>query len=115
MKKIVKQVIEWGNEKGITDPKNLFQQLAKVTEEIGELNGAILKNDRPAQIKEFGDCLVTLALLSAQLNISFEGALKAAHHKNLTRKPGKMINGTYVKGEDLPKGNITLEQFKQDY
>jgi len=115
MRKLINKVIQWGQQKGITDPKNTFQQLAKVTEEVGELNGAILKQDREGQKKEFGDCLVTLILLSVQLNLSFEACLEAAHKKNVSRKPGKMINGTYIKGDDLPKGNITFEQFKEDY
>jgi NTP pyrophosphatase (non-canonical NTP hydrolase) len=117
MKKIIKEVIRWGAKKGITDPKNTFQQLAKVTEELGQLNGAILKGTREEQVKEFGDTLVTLVLLSAQLNLSFAACLEAAHKKNISRKPGKMINGTYVKGDDLHKKEhpkrITLEEYKK--
>lgn len=97
-------VEEWSIKKDLNkaDPKI---QWMRVTEEIGEIRDVLLKptkfsNAESALIDAIGDSLVTLIVLSQQLNVNIVEALEAAYNEIKDRK-GKMINGTFVKSEDL--------------
>lgn len=89
----------WATERGLhkADPQS---QMLKVTEEVGEVAGALARNDINSVKEEIGDVLVTLIILSMQLNINIDDCKRAAYVKIKHRK-GKMINGIYVKEEDL--------------
>jgi NTP pyrophosphatase (non-canonical NTP hydrolase) len=93
-------VIEWAAEKGLTAPKNYLAQLCKVTEEIGELNAAILKNKRAEETDSFGDILVTLVILADQRGVNIENCFFHAYEEIKNRK-GKMLNGSFIKDENL--------------
>lgn len=57
---LVNKVIQWGRDKGITDPK---AQITKVIEEFSELNSAVFQQDEPEIIDALGDLQVTLIIL----------------------------------------------------
>lgn len=57
---LINKVIQWGRDKGITDPK---AQMTKVIEEFSELNSAAFQNDEPEIIDALGDLQVTLIIL----------------------------------------------------
>jgi len=90
------KVIRWGNERNITSESSKWQQLAKITEEVGELNRAVLKNDRTLILDSFGDILVTLIIASEQLNADLVQCLDYAYNEIKDRK-GNTINGTFIK------------------
>lgn len=84
------------------DPKI---QWMRVTEEVGEIRDVLLKptkfkHPELALVDAIGDSLVTLIVLSRQLNIDPVKSLEVAYNEIKNRK-GKMINGTFVKEEDL--------------
>ena len=97
---IINKIVNWGKERGILDNSNSLTQLAKLTEEHGEVAKAILLGDKEGLEKEIGDAGVVLTLLAKLNGFDFEQCMIKAHNKNNSRKT-KMINGTAVKESDL--------------
>lgn len=76
------------------------KQMLKLFEEASEIGAGISKN-QPEEIKDgIGDTLVVLIGLSMQLGIDIKEALEMAFTEIKDRK-GKLINGVFVKQEDL--------------
>ena len=111
MNKLIEKVEAWGEEKGIMDPSNAPKQFMKFVEEVFEFktlldleiinfvgDGGYIKFDDTKM--EFGDVLVTLIILAKQLGLDWEECLSMAYEKIKVRK-GKVINGTFIKEEDL--------------
>ncbi|WP_203266238.1 MazG-like family protein [Streptococcus uberis] len=99
-----KLVEKWAIDRDLNhaDPKI---QWMRVTEEVGEIRDVLLKptkfEDPELAIHDaIGDSLVTLIVLSMQLNQNPIECLEYAYNEIKNRK-GSMINGTYVKSEDL--------------
>ena len=90
------KVLEWAEERGILIPNNSTKQMLKLTEEVGELAGAIAKNNKIDQIDAIGDIQVVLIILSEQLGINYKEALESAYNVIKNRK-GKTINGVFIK------------------
>ena len=105
-----KQVLEWGDEKGITHSENIDKQFMKFIEEVfefkTELDTHLLVNNFTKAIPdenlklEMGDIFVTLIILAEQLDINPIECLDLAYKKIKVRN-GRTINGTFVKEEDL--------------
>ena len=93
-------VIDWAYERNIIDVKNTPKQFMKVTEELGELAEGINK-DNQGQIKDsLGDILVTLIILSRDLDVDLLDCLRGAYDV-IKDRTGKTVNGVFVKEEDL--------------
>lgn len=90
------KVIEWAKERNLIKLGNAPKQLIKLSEEVGELGSAFLKNDYPEIKDAIGDIQVVLIILSEQLGIDYNQCLKYAYDVIKERK-GKTINGTFVK------------------
>lgn len=91
-----KQILNWAKKRNIDSFNNRFQQLAKLTEEVGELNSAVLKQNKAEIIDAIGDIQVVLIILSKQLNIDFDKALEIAWNE-IKDRTGETINGTFIK------------------
>ena len=93
-------VIDWAYERNIIDVKKTPKQFMKVTEELGELAEGINK-DNQGQIKDsLGDILVTLIILSKDLDVDLLDCLRGAYDV-IKDRTGKTVNGVFVKEEDL--------------
>lgn len=93
-------IIQWAEDRKIISPKNVSTQFMKVTEELGELAEGINK-DNQGQIKDsLGDILVTLIILSKDLDVDLLDCLKGAYGV-IKDRTGKTVNGVFVKEEDL--------------
>ncbi len=90
------KILEWAKERGILIPDNATKQMLKLTEELGELAGAIAKNNKVDQIDAIGDIQVVLIILSEQLGINYKEALESAYNVIKERK-GKTVNGIFIK------------------
>ena len=90
------KILEWAKERGILIPDNATKQMLKLTEEVGELAGAIAKGNNIDQIDAIGDIQVVLIILSEQLGINYKEALESAYNVIKNRK-GKTINGVFIK------------------
>ena len=95
-------IIQWAEDRNMIKPDRLtgLAQLAKVTEELGELSAGINKNDEDKTKDSLGDILVTLIILAQDLNFDLLDCLNSAYNVIKDRK-GKTINGVFVKESDL--------------
>ena len=95
-------IIQWAEDRNMIKPDRLtgLAQLAKVTEELGELSAGINKNDEDKTKDSLGDILVTLIILAQDLNFDLLDCLNSAYRVIQNRK-GKTINGVFVKESDL--------------
>ena len=90
------KIRDWAEYRGIYaegDPKT---QYIKLMEEAGELGRAILKQNRDEQMDAIGDMVVVLTNLSELLDMSIEECVESAYEV-ISKRTGKMINGTFVK------------------
>lgn len=101
---LITKVNEWADERNLkqTDP-NI--QWMRITEEVGEIRDVLLKptkfTEPQAALKDaIGDTLVTIIVLAHQLDLDVTECLGIAYEEIKNRK-GKMVNGTFVKEEDL--------------
>lgn len=77
------------------EPSNQF---LKVAEEVGELGGALARQDKDLIEDALGDVFVTLIGISMQTDIDFTGAVQTAYDEIKDRK-GRLVGGVFVKDE----------------
>lgn len=101
---LIDKVNDWADERDLkqADPKI---QWMRITEEVGEIRDVLLKptkfTEPQAALKDaIGDTLVTIIVLAHQLDLDVAECLGIAYEEIKNRK-GKMINGTFVKEDDL--------------
>lgn len=101
---LITKINHWADERNLkhADPKI---QWMRVTEEVGEIRDVLLKptkfTEPQAALKDaIGDTLVTIIVLAHQLDLDVTECLGIAYEEIKNRK-GKMINGTFVKEDDL--------------
>ena len=111
-------VISWGEEKDLIKKENSEKQFMKFIEEVFEFKSEFdylkIMGQNTADVYEdyeyietqenmqleMGDVLVTLIILSAQLDIDLVECLEMAYQK-ISKRKGKTIDGLFVKEEDL--------------
>ena len=95
-----REIRKWANDRGLIEGTTTYRQFEKLGEEYNEL-GEALNCLTLQHIKlEIGDMMVVLANMCTQLDCTLEECAWLAYDKIKDRK-GKMINGTFVKEEDL--------------
>lgn len=96
MKQTIEKVVQWANDKDLLKKENSFAQMAKVTEEVGEVASALLKKDEAKLIDGIGDVIVTLIILAKQNGLDIETCLEAAWIE-ISNRTGKTVDGTFIK------------------
>lgn len=100
MENLTKKIKQWATERRL-DEADPSKQMLKLMEEVGELAEGLAK-DRPFQvIDSIGDIYVVLTILSMQLGLDIKKCIDIVYQEIADRK-GEMINGVFVKDEDLP-------------
>jgi transcriptional regulator with XRE-family HTH domain len=101
---LITAINQWADERNLkqADPKI---QWMRVTEEVGEIRDVLLKPTKFTEpqmaLKDaIGDTLVTIIVLAHQLDLDVTECLDIAYEE-IKNRNGKMINGTFVKEEDL--------------
>lgn len=101
---LITAINQWADERNLkqADPKI---QWMRITEEVGEIRDVLLKptkfTEPNAALKDaIGDTLVTIIVLAHQLDLDVTECLSIAY-KEIKDRKGKMVNGTFVKEEDL--------------
>lgn len=101
---LITNINQWADERNLkqADPKI---QWMRVTEEVGEIRDVLLKptkfTEPQSALKDaIGDTLVTIIVLAHQLDLDVTECLSIAYEEIKNRK-GKMVNGIFVKEEDL--------------
>lgn len=89
-------IVEWATNKDLIKKDNAKTQMLKVLEEVGELSGALLKDNQEQIIDGIGDSLVTLIILSSQLGLDSVACLESAWNE-IKDRTGKTVNGSFIK------------------
>ena len=90
---------DWAMERGLYKKGDTKTQFCKLMEEAGELGRAVLKNDEAEFVDAIGDMVVVLTNMAHLGGVSIEHCIDSAY-KVISKRTGKMINGTFVKDED---------------
>lgn len=96
MTEINEKVIEWANERNLTDRSKVRPQMLKLMGELGELAGAIARDDTDKIKDSLGDIQVVLIILSEQLGLPADEALESAYSV-IENRTGKTVNGVFIK------------------
>lgn len=104
MNNLITKINEWADKRGLKQADPNIQWM-RITEEVGEIRDVLLKptkfTEPQAALKDaIGDTLVTIIVLAHQLDLDVTECLSIAYEEIENRK-GKMVNGTFVKEEDL--------------
>lgn len=90
----------WANDRDLIKGSSPTSQMLKLIEEVAELAEAIRKGDDSLAEDAIGDVSVVLCIIAHQLGLGYNDCLWEAYGQIKDRK-GKMINGVFVKEEDL--------------
>ena len=89
---------DWAGERGLYSKGDTKTQFCKLMEEAGELGRAILKNDNTEFRDAIGDMVVVLTNLAHMGGTTIERCIDEAYEV-ISKRTGKMVNGTFVKDE----------------
>ena len=90
---------DWAEERGLYEKGNTITQYVKLQEEAGELAKALLNNDHDEINDAIGDMVVVLTNLARLHGTDIETCIAEAYNV-ISKRKGKMINGTFVKDAD---------------
>lgn len=96
---IKEMILDWAEPKGLLNPDNAPKQFMKLSEEIGELANAIIRNDKLEQADAIGDSVIVLTILANQLGLDIDECTKGAYQVIKNRK-GKLVGGSFIKEGD---------------
>jgi len=97
--KMFNNIRDWAEQRGLYTKGDTKTQLIKLQEEMGELAKATLENDKPEVIDAIGDMVVVLTNLAHLNGVHIETCIAEAY-KVISKRTGKMVNGTFVKDAD---------------
>ncbi len=92
------KIRDWAGERGLYTKGDTKTQFCKLMEEAGELGRAVLKNDKEEFVDAIGDMVVVLTNMAHLGGTTIEECIDTAY-KVISKRTGKMVNGTFVKDE----------------
>ena len=92
------KIRDWAGERGLYTKGDTKTQFCKLMEEAGELGRAVLKNDDEEFVDAIGDMVVVLTNMAHLGGTTIEECIDEAY-KVISKRTGKMVNGTFVKDE----------------
>ena len=92
------KIRDWAGERGLYTKGDTKTQFCKLMEEAGELGRAVLKDDKAEFIDAIGDMVVVLTNMAHLGGTTIENCIDEAY-KVISKRTGKMVNGTFVKDE----------------
>ena len=93
------KIRDWAKDRNLYQKGDSKTQYVKLMEEAGELGRAVLKNNEEEFVDAIGDMVVVLTNMAHLGGVSIEHCIDSAY-KVISKRTGKMINGTFVKDED---------------
>lgn len=94
------RIREWAEARNLIAGSTVQAQFVKLIEEVGELAEAIAKGKDEQFMDSIGDAFVVLTILAAQKNLEIEECIAHAWDA-IKDRGGKLIDGVWVKEEDL--------------
>lgn len=91
-------ILKWHYDRNLIDGSSDKDQCLKLIQEVGELCDNVCKGEDITD--DIGDILVVLINIAERNSLSLSGCAERAFHDIKDRK-GKMVDGVYVKEEDL--------------
>ena len=92
------KIRDWAGERGLYTKGDTKTQFCKLMEEAGELGRAVLKDDKAEFVDAIGDMVVVLTNMAHLGGTTIEECIDTAY-KVISKRTGKMVNGTFVKDE----------------
>ena len=92
------KIRDWAGERGLYTKGDTKTQFCKLMEEAGELGRAVLKDDKEEFVDAIGDMVVVLTNMAHLGGTTIEECIDSAY-KVISKRTGKMVNGTFVKDE----------------
>jgi len=89
---------DWAGERGLYTKGDTKTQFCKLMEEAGELGRAVLKDDKAEFVDAIGDMVVVLTNMAHLGGTTIENCIDEAY-KVISKRTGKMVNGTFVKDD----------------
>ena len=86
----------WALEKGILVYSDSYAQYGKLMEENGELGEALMRRNKEEIVDAIGDMIVVLTSIAHLEGLVVEDCIESAYEV-ISKRKGKMINGTFVK------------------
>lgn len=96
---LLQMIADWAEDRNLIKGSDSFRQLAKLTEEQGELAAGICRGNRAQIMDSIGDCVVVLTILAEQYGTTIEDCIIRAWNDIKDRK-GRMVDGVFVKEGD---------------
>ncbi|CAB5217903.1 NTP-PPase_u3 domain containing protein [uncultured Caudovirales phage] len=90
------KILDWAEPKGLLNPDFAPKQFIKLSEEVGELANAILKENKEEQKDALGDIRIVVRILANQLGFDIDDCEESAYQVIKNRK-GVTKNGTFIK------------------
>jgi len=97
--KMFSNIRDWAEQRGLYAKGNTHTQYVKLQEEAGELAKALLNNDHDEINDAIGDMVVVLTNLAHLHGTEIETCIAQAYNV-ISKRTGRMVNGTFVKDED---------------
>ena len=97
--KMFENIREWARVRGLYEKGDPKTQLVKLQEEMGELAKATLEKDQDEIIDAIGDMVVVLTNLAHLNGLHIETCIASAYNE-ISQRKGKMVDGTFVKGQE---------------
>jgi len=94
--KMFENIREWAEVRGLYEHGDTKTQLVKLQEEMGELAKATLEKDQYEIVDAIGDMVVVLTNLAYLNGVRIETCIASAYNE-ISKRKGKMIDGTFVK------------------
>ena len=92
------KIRDWAGERGLYTKGDTKTQFCKLMEEAGELGRAVLKNNNAEFVDAIGDMVVVLTNMAHLGGTTIEECIDTAYEV-ISKRTGKMVNGTFVKDE----------------
>ena len=92
------KIRNWAKDRNLYQKGDSKTQYVKLMEEAGELAQALLKQNKPEIKDAIGDMVIVLANLSELEGFKIEDCINESFNV-ISKRTGKMVNGTFVKDE----------------
>jgi len=98
IEELVNLICQWHRDRNLIDGANDKDQVCKLIQEVGELSDNVCKGKDVSD--DIGDCIVVLINIAERNGLRLDECIAKAYADIKDRK-GKMIDGIFVKEEDL--------------